>query len=248
LVTAGDDSVQFFGGIEPIQLYERDSLIELLDAEPDPIELMGALSRRFAPATLTNTEGEPMAICEATVRVDDQNRIKAALDGTYDRVDGQEPPSWHEHVSTHGMPHIRATLVLDGDALLVDTNSAERLDRVLATLVRLDPTMRVVNDSRRPIRDAREAAELAGVMGAYEDAADPDDPEVVEMLGEVVREYEAMWLDQSIPALDGSTPRQAADDPTRRGDLIKLIDSFPADDGTAGRMSPERLRVALGLD
>jgi len=33
----------------------------------------------------------------------------------------------------------------------------------------------------------------------------------------------------------------------RRGDLIKLLDSFPVDEGTHGRMSAERLRSALGL-
>jgi hypothetical protein len=244
----GDDTMQFFGGIDPIALHERDSLIELLDAEPDPVELMTALSRRFAPATLTNTEGEPMAICEATVQVDDPDGFEAALDEAYDRVDDAEPPRWHEHVNTHGMPRIRAALVRDGETLRVDTNSAERMDRVLATLVRLDPTMSVVDDSRRPIRDAREAAELAEEMGPPEDALDPNGPEVAEMLGEFIREYEAKWLDEPIPALDRHTPRQAADDPTRRGDLIKLLDSFPADDGTPGRMSAERLRVALGLE
>ena len=43
------------------------------------------------------------------------------------------------------------------------------------------------------------------------------------------------------------TPRQAADDPTRRGDLIKLLDTFPAGEATRGGMDAERLRVALGL-
>jgi len=248
VVPAGDDSVQFFGGIEPIALHERDSLIELLDAEPDPVELMDALSRRFAPATLTNTEGDPLAICQATVRLGDPERVEAALDEAYDRAHDDETPRWHEHVTTHGMPRIRATLVLEGDTLRVETNSAERMDRVLATLIRVDPAMRVVDDSRRPIRDAREAAELAAEMRPPERALDPEDPAVAEALGEFIREYETKWLDEPIAALDGHTPRQAADDPTRRGDLIKLLDSFPADDGTAGRMSPERLRVALGLE
>ena len=187
-------------------------------------------------------------ICEATVRVGDPDGIEAALDETYERVDGEEPPRWHEHVNTHGMPHIRAMLVCDGDTLRIETNSAERMDRVLATLVRLDPTMRVLDDSRRPIRDAREAAELAAQLPVAEDALDPDAPEVAEMLDEFIREYEAKWLDEPIPALDGHTPRQAADDPTRRGDLIKLLDSFPAGEDVPGRMSAERLRSALGLE
>jgi hypothetical protein len=133
VVPAGD-SMQFFGGIEPIALHERDALIDLLDAEPDPVELVSMLSRRFAPPTLTNTE----------------------------------------------------------------------------------------------------------------DALDPDDPEVAALLDEFVRDYETKWLDEAIPALGGHTPRQAADDPTRRGDLIKLLDTFPVAPGGVG-MDPDRLRDALGL-
>ncbi len=246
-VVPADDCMQFFG-LEPVALHERDALIDLLDAEPDPVELVATLSRRFAPVTLTNTEGEPLAICEATVRLGDADKIVSSLDETYDRADGEEPPRWHEHVKTHGMPRIRATLVRDGDTLRVETNSAERMDRVLATLVRLDPAMRVADDSRRPIRDTQEAAELAAQLPAPENALDRDRPEVAEMLDEFIREYEAKWLDEPIPALDGHSPRQAADDPTRRSDLIKLLDSFPADDGTPGRMSADRLRSALGLE
>jgi hypothetical protein len=96
-------------------------------------------------------------------------------------------------------------------------------------------------------RDTRGAAELASRLPAAEDALDTDAPEVAAMLDEFIREYETRWLDEPIPALNGHTARQAADDPTRRGDLIKLLDSFPADADKAGRMSAERLRTLLGL-
>ena len=123
------------------------------------------------------------------------------------------------------------------------------MDRVLATLARLDPEMSVLDDSRRPMHDAREAAELARQLpmtGA--DALDPDDPELAAILDQFVRDYETKWLDEPIPALDGHTPRQAADDPTRRADLIKLLDTFPAGDAARGGMDADRLRAALGLE
>jgi hypothetical protein len=246
-VPAGD-TMQFFGGMEPVALHERDTLVDLLDTGPDPVTLVTQLSRRFAPPALTNTEGDPLAICEATVCVGDPAGIEAALDDTYDRVDGDEPPRWFEHVTTQGMPRIRATLVLDGDTLRVETNSDKRMDRVLETLARLDHAMKVLDDSRRPLRDTREAAELAKQMPiASEDTLDPDDPEVAAFLDGFVRDYEAKWLDEPIPALDGHTPRQAADDPTRRADLIKLLDTFPAVEPGGVGMDPERLRDALGL-
>ena len=242
------EGMQFFGGVEPVALHERDPLIDLLDVGPDPVELMAALSRRFAPATLTNTEGDPLAICQATLRVGDPERLEAVLDEAYDRLDDEDPPRWHEHVKTHGMSRIRAMLVREGETLRVETNSAERMDRVLATLLRRDPTTRIIDESRRPIRDTRDAAELANEVPRSETALDPADPEVAAMLDEFVREYEANWLVAPIPALDGHTPRDAAADPTRRGDLIRLLASFPADDGTPGHMSADRLRKALGLE
>jgi hypothetical protein len=247
-VLPAGDTMQFFGGLEPVALHERDELIDLLDAGPDAVTLVARLSRRFAPPMLTNTEGDPLVLCETIVRFGDPTRIEAALDDTYDRVDGEEPPRWFEHVRTQGMQRIRAVLALNGDTLRVEANSERRLDRVLATLARLDPAMKVVDDSRRPVRDAREAAELARQLSITgEDALDPDDPKVTAALDEFIRDYETNWLDQPIPALDGHTPRQAADDPTRRGDLIKLLDSFPAGEAARGGMDADRLRAALGL-
>ncbi|WP_343709633.1 SEC-C metal-binding domain-containing protein [Mycobacterium sp.] len=246
-VPAGDALV-FFGGIEAVALHERDRLIELLDDEPDPVTLVAQLTRRFAPPKLVNTEGDSLAICEARVRVGDPAGIASALDEAYDRVDGEDPPRWFEHVITDGLQRIRATLVLDGDTLRIEANSERRMDRVLATLVRLDPAMTVLDDERRLLRDVREAAKLAEQLpmtGAG--ALDPEDPELAGFLGEFIRDYENRWLDEPIPALNGYTPRQAADDPTRRGDLIKLLDSFPAGAAARGGMDADRLRAALGL-
>ena len=67
-------------------------------------------------------------------------------------------------------------------------------------------------------------------------------------LEEMARRYEAAWLHEPIPALAGHTPRECANDPSRRPDLIRLLDSFPQDTGQPGTMSPARLRAALGLN
>jgi hypothetical protein len=47
--------------------------------------------------------------------------------------------------------------------------------------------------------------------------------------------------------LAGHTPRECANDPTRRPDLIRLLDSFPQNTDRPGTMSPARLRAALDL-
>jgi tetratricopeptide (TPR) repeat protein len=66
-VPAGD-TVQCFGGMEPVELHQRDGMLALLDSEPEPEALLEALSARFAPPQLENTEGDPLVQCEATRR------------------------------------------------------------------------------------------------------------------------------------------------------------------------------------
>ena len=250
VVPAGD-TMQIFGGMEPVSLGERDGLIALLDDDPDPVELVASLSRRFAPPVLQNTEGESLMICDATLRVHDPGGLTEALDDAYDR-DDDEPDGalvWFEHVITHGMQRIRAHLELSGEELHVHANSEARFERVLATIRALDPSVRVLRETREPAGDVRAVQRLAARSSATPATLlDPAaDPAMAAALEEMARTYEAAWLDEPIPALAGHTPRECADDPTRRPDLIRLLDSFPQDTGGPGTMSPARLRVALGL-
>ncbi|CAJ1501327.1 SEC-C domain-containing protein [[Mycobacterium] burgundiense] len=242
-LSPAEDALLFLGGLEPVALQQRDALVKLLDSEPDPEELVAFLSARFAPPRLANTEGHPMAVCEATARVDDPARLTAELDTAFDRLDGQR---WHEHVTTQGMQRIRAIFTLEGNELRVETNSEQRMDDALATLARLDPTLSVVDDTREPIGDVRTLAER--FPNAGEGRLDPQDPQVAAALDAFIRTYETTWLDESIPALNGYTPRQAAEDPTRRGDLIKLLNTFPAGAAAGSGMNADRLRAALGLE
>ncbi len=248
VVPAGDTN-QFFGGLEPVALHERDRLIE--------------------PARHRTRCGGVGGVPEPPIRTTDadQHRGRSAghLRGNRAR---RRPGPDHGRARRRLRPGSTVTIRRGGsstsppracnasappwsstaDTLRVEANSEKRMDRVLATLARLDPEMSVLDDSRRPLHDAREAAELARqlpITGA--DALDPDDPGLAAFLDEFVRDYETKWLDEPIPALDGHTPRQAADDPTRRADLIKLLDTFPAGDAARGGMDADRLRAALGL-
>lgn len=249
IVPAGD-TTQSFGGIELVPLHERDALIALLDSEPDPIELVSFLTRRFAPPVLQNTEGDPLVLCEVTLRTGDPAALTAELDETYPRADDGSP-EWVEPVITNGMQRVRATLNLDGHELTVRANSEARIDRVLDALQTLDSTLTIVDQSRRPARDTREAASLtADTRSEGEDPArtlDPTEPELAAALDQFIRDYEQSWLDEPIPVLAGHTPRQAAADPTRRDDLIRLLDSFPIYHDNPGTMDPDRLRAALNL-
>lgn len=241
LVPAGD-TTQCFGGLEPVTLHERDGLLELLDRAPAPNELVAHLSGRLAPPVLQNTEGEPLVLCSATLAGRDLTGLEAALDNRYDRQPGQ--PRWIEHVTTHGMERIRATVSIESDRVRVETNSEARMDRVLDSLLTLESGLVVMSQTRHPARDVAEAMSRApgGVPAA---TLDPDDPQLAEALEQFSRAHEQAWLDEPIPALAGVTPREAAADPTRRPDLIRLLESFgPAGPGT---MDPDRVRAHLDL-
>jgi tetratricopeptide (TPR) repeat protein len=245
LVPAGD-TIQIFGAFEKVALRERDDLIALLDAGPEPEEVAALLSARYAPPQLQNTEGEPMVMCEATLRSDNPVALAGLLDRAYDPVEG-EAGQWVEHVTTHGMERIRATLELDGADLKVEVNSEARMDRVLASVRELQPGLTVVAETRRPAADVQEAIGRAPFSGSGA-ALDPAHPAVAAALEEFIRAQEQAWLDDPIPALAGATPREAAADPTRRPDLLRLLDTY---DEAAGAgvvtMDPARLRSALGL-
>ena len=186
VLPTGDDW-QFFGGIDPIALHQRGPLIELLDSEPDPAELVEFLSRRFAPPTLVNTEGDPMTVCEAHIRVSNPATLAAELDECYERTEA-DPPHWIEFVTTDGMQRVRATLTLDGDTVTVDTNSEARLDRVLAVLRGIDPALEILDETRTPMGDLKQAAAMAGEHPAA--PREPDDPELLAFMDQVLHEYE----------------------------------------------------------
>ena len=76
-------------------------------------------------------------------------------------------------------------------------------------------------------------------------------PDVRAALEEVMSEMEDRWVDESVPALGGLTPRQAKDDPTRREDLLALLREFEQrelpDGAPFATFNVARLRAKLGL-
>lgn len=247
IVPAGD-TMQIFGGLQPVALNEREHVLDLLDDDTDPVELVDFLSRWLAPPRTTNTEGEPLLLCRATLAVIDPDALTEALDGTYVRIDDDTAGTsgWVEYVRTGGMDVIRAHLELSGEQLHIRVNSAVRFERVLSVVLDLDPSLTVVSQTREPAATVEEVARLSAGQAPPGAIPDPQNPEVAAALEQVTLQYEQAWLDEAIPALSGRTPRECAADPTRRPDLIRLLDTFPEVDAP-GAMSPARLRAALGL-
>ena len=248
VVPAGEQ-MQVFGGIEPVALHDRDALLEMLDRGADPDRLVAFCSRRFAPPSLVNTDGHPLAACDAVLSSDDPAGLAAILDVTFERVPGAEPPGWVQNRTIEGLERICASMISTGHGLEVSTNSKARMKEVLGVLRDLDPTLTLEAEACEPIQHPDEVthvAERLPVPAGQPVAVDQGLDEVNDVIGGQIQAYEKAWLDLSLPALAGATPREAADDPTRRGDLLTLLASFPETDEPI-QMSPARLRRALGL-
>jgi hypothetical protein len=249
------DSWQVFGGIEPIGLHERKEILALLDAGPLPEELIGRLSARFASPTMQTMEGEAVVFCNATIEVEHADILSDAFDARYHREDDEDDKTgasrWLELVEVQGADRIRGTITLTGDSLDVSCNSEERFERVLAFVVDVDPGRQIVSETREPFDWSRIKEQEITEESRREHARAQEealaDPEFAAAFAELIANQETTWLDETIPALEGLTPRQAAADPTRRDDLIRLLDSFPEADGNPLAMDPDRLRAALGL-
>ena len=132
---------------------------------------------------------------------------------------------------------VRGSLTREGDDLEVHTHSVERLDRILEAL---EGEVEIIERTVTP-PDQMEVDESSDI------------PELVlssAQRAEIIAHMEDRWLGESVPALGGLTPREAAADPTRREDLLALLrqfDQMPVPEG-ALTYNPDSLRRKLGID
>ncbi len=229
----------------PVQY--RASLIEVLDEGGDPLDLAAWMGKMFGPITMVNYEGEDIVMCRA-VLVPTQtpwSALRSTLDDLFRPIGDNQ---WNETVETEHSPAVRCFLSRVDDTLVVITNSVERLERVLAVLHRNVADLHVVEEERTDVATAR-----ARLLAEGRDLGLPDgaqSTEVLEVLSAFIREKEVAWIDEALPALSGLTPRQAASDPTRREDLVALLNEFDhhgaRESGFAG-FDVERLRHILDI-
>ena len=236
---------QFFGGIKRVGLHQRDQLIDLLDKQPSALEVAAWFAAAGAPPRMVNYEHEPVVLSTLTYASDDPDATAAVLDQI---LEPTNPGEWIETVDTPEMGRtIRGFVRLEGNTLTMETNSEVRADRLRALLEAHLPGLRLLDDVRVPVAEAMADGAAFGVT------SDPEEPPegVEEFMDQFARDYERRWLDMSIPALANLTPRQAADDPTRREDLLALLAEFdraePPGKAPSPSMNTVRLRQSLGI-
>ncbi|MGI8758868.1 MAG: SEC-C metal-binding domain-containing protein [Acidimicrobiales bacterium] len=241
------ESNQLVGGIFPVAPGTEAALLDLLDRGDPPLIATWARELHARPELRTR-EGEVLVECEITITTPDVARLVAHLDAHYrSDVAGQAWTESHDLDDIEAV--IRASFHLDGHRLTITTNSHERADRILDRLhAALD--IAVDSDRRAPVdlETIRESARhgLPDLRNVMSDAG-PELPD--DAIEQIQAQMEARWCGESVLALGGLTPRQAAADPTRREQLERLLASFDAMETPPGAFSmrPDHLRSLLGL-
>jgi hypothetical protein len=192
----------------------------------------------LAPAVpeLQNTDGEPLLITEVNYEVLERDALKSSLDACPSldagaNSEGQVSWRWLGE-NPHGDAVLLGKLTLHAGNLVLEANSAERarrgadlLESLAGSFIRHRATTH--EDLTRRVREGVREQTLRGGGGSRppDDAAEsalPSEAAEALMLNHLARHYRA-WLDDSIPALEGKTPREAAQSTRLRGKLVELI-------------------------
>ncbi len=236
------DTYRAFSGFMHVPHGHVDTLLAAIDTG-DSDAVADALATILAPPRLANTDGHDLVAHTITWRVPDPSAVGGALVAAGLRADDGD--QWTLVRDSKNQDNtVIAGVALDGDELTVDVNSAERATELQALIAAVVPDAELVDVDARPFEMPADGPVRTHPTGGI----DVNDPAIRAVLAEHVAGYERRWLDESIPALGGRTPRQAAEDPIGREELMRLLASFPVPtDGAVGVMDPDRLRAALGL-
>lgn len=210
------------------------------------IWLMHTLERLHAPLPeMVNRDGEPLVFTESRFPFNekDRNAIIERLDAAVEwERDPTGEPVWTwlpEDQGAGKLPEqglsiqsfydgqlpIGGTLELQPKALTFTANSLERSERGKESLMALlhelvSPPLTKVQTPEQLMAESEADRETAG----GEHAADTIDPEVA---AEITRDYfdqhYRRCLDESIPALDGKTPRQCLESKKGREQVVEWL-------------------------
>lgn len=269
----GTGRYQLFGGITRVPDAMLDRFLELLDAEPGPDELLGLVAEAEAPPSVSNREGDPTVLCEYLFELGDPDSAVRILDETFDKAETAGEWTWladpeedPDQVSVSLGGHtIRGTLRLDGSRLVCESNSVPRIEALAELIENRIGEVTLIEALQSDLEDVLSDRDYErSVFGDDSDGDDVDmatgpidlstaPPEIRRAIRAQMDAYEVAWVDESIPALGGITPRQALDDPTRRDDLLRLLDRMEEQemllnpDQAVMGMRTARLRELLGL-
>jgi hypothetical protein len=226
-------------------------LIKRWEEAVEELDLSGQV-----PPELRNTDGDPLLL--TTDHFGIEPGARAEVEAQLAALEGVEPPDPEEdpreyvflRLGNRFHPTWETTLIgrawLSDDALHLETNSRERADALRG---------RVEEACGRLIRHrAREHTDPLS-RAARSDAPRPPPasppPEAEQLLLDFKERHYAQWLDQSLPALAGKSPRQAAR--TAQGRcavdvLLKDMENWEHRSSADAAFDFSLLRKELGLE
>lgn len=186
---------------------------------------------------IRNTDGDELIWQTASFSVADEQATRAIL-AERDDIDYDEEYDeyhWLRH-QTKGAGLDRGTLHLGRmqflmDELVVDVNSAERLDTVRRWLEEIDGVKYLAVESQT-IGELQKDSPMDNRMGPTESVEIT--PELASSLQESFRQHYIDWLDHPLPILEGKTPRQACRTKAGQQKVAMLIRTIPQPMGNEG--------------
>ncbi|WP_298211440.1 SEC-C metal-binding domain-containing protein [Ferrimicrobium sp.] len=236
---------------------QRESLLDALLSGGGPGRLAAWVRSLSTPIEMRTFDDEEIVFCKSVLvpQVTKWEEIMPVLDEMFDRDLGER---WRviDHSAQHKM--VRGWLEREDDQLVLTTNAVEREETILGLLMGAFDDLEIVEATRLDFEGARQQAQdeedasltpaSPGRSLTEEEIASSG---VQAALDRFIREREIAWLDESIPALHGLTPRQAANDPSRREELVALLnefDHYPTAGAGAVTFDVDRLRGLLGVE
>ena len=253
-VIESDEGAILVGESLSVDLVHRRSLLDLLVDEYDSMDLIIWLANTLTSPQLVNFDGDEIVLCKARIGIRNPNAetLYAKLDSHFERT---EDDTWSVMKTTsRGDEMSGGWMRIEDGELIVETNSVQRLDWILGELEKAIGEFEVIERSQQSLEEARANTSVPDQEMWPEDVRE----QVRQAVDKRIDEMEDKWLTESIPALGGLSPRQALDDPTRKQDLLRLLNEFEREEQKfnetadptgriGGGFKTARLRAKLGL-
>jgi hypothetical protein len=213
----------------------------------------------YAPPTLTNTDGDPLSF--VSDRFDFDTRNRAAVLAALHTLRGAEPGTDDGAIAevlvvrpgTQKSSPLQTTIIgrieVHASRLKVETNSVKRADTLRASIEQTLSTLARYRIREETTSTAALDPEITPRTERSASADDDTTPEMHEMMRQLREQHMLNWLDDSIPALKGLTPRQAAANKRHHSALDTLLrdleyheNQLPAEQ----RIDLRKLRLELG--
>jgi hypothetical protein len=240
--------------VSAAELREGDRPTYLIDVWEEAVE---ALRNRPFPQ-MRNTDGKDLVLIKDHYKLVGAD-ARTSLEAELAKMPDVQPPEpgkkerrytvMHEDQNRRTGQTLIASIVVKAREVVVETNSRERADRMRA---RMEGEFE--NCVRFGKRQEESVDEMMSKMPARARKLRPplQGPEIDAALREFKAQHYSTWPDDSLPALDGLTPREAAAQPKYRARLDTLLKEMEYHESReepepARRFDFGTIRRALGL-